>query len=395
MSQWILILGTIVAIGPLSIDMYLPALPAMQRDLGTDPAGVQWTLSAFFVGLAAGQLVYGPLSDRFGRKAPLRIGLVIYVIASLACAMAPGNTLLVGCRLLQAVGGCAGMVITRAIVRDRSGPQEMARILSQLVLVMGAAPMLAPMAGNAVLEVAGWRAIFVVLAAFGVLCLALMHVCIDESHPPARRLAQLSFASAASGYARLLRHRKFVGYALAGAAAQAGMFAYITASAFVFIDAYGLTPRAYSWLFGLNAAGLIAASQLNAALLRRLPAQRVLATALLSYFVGAVSMTACAATGAFGLAGIVVPLWICLASLGFTFPNSVAAAMAPFGDRAGSASALLGTLQFTLAGLLSYLSGHFYNHTALPMAALIAGCGASALLLLRFAARPGAPATAG
>jgi DHA1 family bicyclomycin/chloramphenicol resistance-like MFS transporter len=388
---WILVLGTVVAIGPLSIDMYLPALPAMEDDLGTDAAGIQWTLAVFFVGLAAGQLAYGPISDRFGRKRPLLVGLTVYAVASVGCALAPSNATLVAFRLLQAIGGCAGMVLTRAVVRDRFPPQDMARILSMLVLVMGVAPMLAPIAGTLLLSHAGWRAIFLALAGFGALCLALVHPVIAESHPVHRRLPQLSLASAIKGYGHLLRHRKFVGYALAGATAQAGMFTYITASAFVFIEVYGMSPTGYSWLFGLNAAGIIAASQVNGLLLRRLPAQAVLRRALQAYLASAAAMTVSAASGWGGVYGIVMPLWICLASLGFTFPNSIAAAMAPFGDRAGSASARLGTLQFALAGTASYLVGHFYNDSALPMAALMTTCGVSALLLLRFAAHPGAP----
>jgi DHA1 family bicyclomycin/chloramphenicol resistance-like MFS transporter len=386
--SWLLVLGAVVAIGPLSIDMYLPALPALQKALATDPAGVQWTLSAFFLGLAGGQLVYGPLSDRFGRKTPLLLGLALFTVASVGCAAASSVHALIALRLVQAAGGCGGMVITRAIVRDRYEPQDMARVLSLLVLVMGAAPMLAPLVGNLVLQVAGWRAIFVGLAGFGLLCLVLVALKIEESHSVERRLARVSIGSALRGYGHILRHRKFVGYALSGAAAQGGMFAYITVSAFVFIEAYGLTPTAYSWLFGINAAGLIAASQVNGVLLRRLPAPVVLRRALQSYFGAALLMTASAATGIGGVVGIAVPLWLCIASLGFTFPNSMAAAMAPFGDRAGSASALMGTLQFVIAGATSSLVGHLYDGSALPMAIVIATCGGAALLLLRFAARP-------
>ncbi|HUS25113.1 MAG TPA: multidrug effflux MFS transporter [Candidatus Binatia bacterium] len=385
--RWLLVLGAVVAIGPLSIDMYLPALPELQRALGTDPAAVQWTLAAFFAGLAGGQLVYGPLSDRWGRRTPLLVGLAVFVLASLLCSQAPSIHSLIALRLLQALGSCAGMVITRAMVRDRFAPQDMARILSMLVLVMGVAPMLAPLAGSAVLRYAGWQAIFLVLAGFGSLCFAAVALSLAESHPPERRLASLSILSALRGFAHLMTHRKFLGYALAGAAAQGGMFAYITVSSFVFIQAFGLSPIAYSWLFGVNAAGLIAASQVNSVLLRRMPAQVVLRHALNTYLGAGVLMTLSAVTGIGGLAGIVVTLWVCMASLGFTFPNSTAAAMAPFGDRAGSASALLGTLQFATAGAMSYLVGHLYDGTAVPMAGVIAGCGAVSVLLLRWAGR--------
>jgi MFS transporter, DHA1 family, multidrug resistance protein len=210
--------------------MYLPALPEIQRHYATDSAQTQLTLAFFFIGLAAGQLAYGPLADRFGRKPPLLAGLAVYTLASLLCAFAPGIDSLVGLRLLEALGACAGMVVTRAMVRDRFPPQDMARILSRLVLVMGVAPMLAPLAGSAVLAVSGWQAIFLVLAGFGALC-AVAAARLEETHPPDRRLLGLSIRSALHGYAHLLRHRKFVGYALAGGSAQSGMFAYISASA--------------------------------------------------------------------------------------------------------------------------------------------------------------------
>lgn len=393
-TRWILILGAIVAIGPLSIDMYLPALPALQRHFGSDPAAVQATLAAFFAGLAGGQLLYGPLADRFGRKPPLLFGLALYVAASVGCVLAPSIDVLVVLRLLQAAGGCAAMVITRAIVRDCAAPQDMARVLSRLVLVMGLAPMLAPIAGSAVLQVAGWQAIFGVLAGFGALCFAATALGIDETHPADRRLRSLSLMSALRAYAQLLRHRRFMGYALAGGAAQGGMFAYISVSAFVFIDVYGLSPAAFGWLFGFNAFGLILAAQLNAFALRFQPAQRVLVAAVSAYFVAALLMLAAAASGFGGLAGVAVPLWLCLACLGFTFPNSMAAAMAPFGDRAGSASGLLGTVQFSVAGLTSVLVGVLYDGSAVSMAGVIAGCGLVSLLLLRYVARAGQAAPA-
>lgn len=385
---WLLTLGAIVAIGPLSVDMYLPALPELQRALDADAAATQQTLAAFFAGLALGQLFYGPLSDRYGRKPPLVAGLAIFVVASIGCALAADIDALVALRFAQALGGCAGMVLTRAMVRDLYPPQDMARILSLLVLVMGAAPMLAPLLGSATLAIAGWRAIFVILALFGLACLLRVWRSLAETHPPERRLVVLTPGSALLGYGQLLQHRRFVGYALAGGVAQGGMFAYISSSAFVFIEVHGLSPSAFGMLFGANAAGLIAASQLNRHLLRRLPAQRVLQAALAVYFVAALALAAAALTGLGGVWGLALPLWVAIASLGFTFPNAIAAAMAPFGDRAGSASALLGTLQFALAGAASVVAGLAYDGSARPMALVIAACGAGALVLLHTLARP-------
>jgi DHA1 family bicyclomycin/chloramphenicol resistance-like MFS transporter len=379
--RWILVMGTIVAIGPMSIDMYLPALPAIQRHFGADTASTQFTLAAFFIGLAVGQLVYGPLSDRIGRRGPLLFGLALYAVASLACMFAPSMASLTGLRLLQALGGCAGMVMSRAMVRDRFEPQDMARILSALVLVMGVAPILAPMAGGQVFVRFGWEAIFGVLAAFGALCTLLAWRHLPET------LAQsvpVNPWSALQGYARLLGHRRFMGYALSGSMAQAGMFSYISVSSFVFIDHYGLHPTEFAWMFGCNAAGLIAAAQLNGRLLQRMPSQRVLRAALATNALAGGTMLIAAATGFGGMWGVIVPLFFAVASLGFTFPNSTAAAMAPFGDRAGTASALMGTLQFGLAALCGALAGHLQQFGgAVPMAAVIFAGGLTANLLLR------------
>lgn len=384
-------MGTIVAIGPMSIDMYLPALPAIQRHFGADTGSTQLTLALFFVGLAVGQMIYGPLSDRIGRRGPLLFGLLLYAVASIGCALAPSMEALIALRLLQALGGCAGMVIVRAMVRDRFEPQDMARILSALVLVMGVAPILAPLAGGQVFVWFGWQAIFLVLALFGVVCAALAWKHLPET------LAQptaVSIGSALKGYARLLGHRRFMGYALSGGMAQSGMFAYISVSAFVFIDYYGLSPTQFGWLFGSNAAGLIAASQLNARLLRRMPAQQVLRAALATNAVAGGAMLAAALTGFGGIWGVLPPLFIAVASLGLTFPNSTAAAMAPFGDRAGMASALMGTLQFGLAALSGALAGHLHDGTAVTMAAVIACGGLAATILLRVLVESPTPSSA-
>lgn len=385
--SWLLILGAVVAIGPMSIDMYLPAFPALQTHYAASEAATQLTLAAYFVGMALGQLAYGPVSDRFGRRLPLLVGLAIYTAASLGCALAPSIEALAGLRFLQALGGSAGMVLTRAMVRDRYAPQDMARVLSALMLVIGAAPILAPTAGSLILLVSGWQALFVILTVYGALCWFAVSFAITETHHGVRQT--LAWKSMLLGYARLLSHRRFMGYALSGGIAQGGMFAYISASSFVFIEYYGLTPTAYGWLFGANAFGLILGSQLNARLLQRLPAQRVLRAALGTYFVASLVLLLTVATGFGGLWGLLPPLFVCISSLGFTFPNSTAGAMAPFGDRAGMASALLGSLQFTIAGLTGALVGQLHDGSALPMAGIIALCGLCSNLVLRKLVRRG------
>lgn len=377
----LLILAAIVATAPLSIDMYLPSMPTLQTHFDADAAAVQLTLSTFFIGLAIGQLFYGPVSDRIGRLGPLYFGLSVYVLASLACVLAPTIEAFTVARLFQALGGCAGIVITRAIVRDRFAPQEMAQALSMLLMIMGAAPILAPVLGAQLLEYLGWQSIFAALAVFGALCLvAIRHGLAESWVPPAQPVRA---ADVLGIYGRLLGHRRFMGFALAGSTAQAGMFAYIAASSFVFIEVYGLSPSAFGWLFGLNAAGLITASQLNVRLLRRHRSERVLRAALAANSVFGAAMLILAVTQTGGIWGVAIPLFGAISSLGFTFPNSTAAAMAPFGDRAGMAAALLGTLQFTIAALITFLIGYLHDGTALPLAAVIFACGGTSYVLLR------------
>lgn len=379
------ILAVVSGLGPMAIDMYLPSLPALQKHFASDAATAQLTLAAYFIGLATGQLFYGAIVDALGRKKPLLFGLSIFTLASAGCLFAPNMETLVVLRALQALGGCAGIVVTRAIVRDCFGVESMARVLSLMLLIMGIAPILAPLLGGYLHEWFGWQAIFAVLVGYGLVCMMLIIFGIPETFRGPR--ARPSFAASLASYHKLIRHRRFMGYALAGGIGQAGMFAYISSSSFVFIGIYGLSPQHYAWIFGLNACGLIVASQLNSKVLERVPVQRVLRRALRSYFIFGVLLLGAALLD-LGVIGLVIPLFFCIASLGFSFPNSTAAAMAPFGDRAGSAAALLGTLQFTIASIASFTVGHLYNGTPVPMAAVITTCAALALTLLHVLAGP-------
>lgn len=374
----IVVLGALTAFGPMSIDMYLPSLPTIERDLAADTAATQLTLSAFFIGLAAGQIFYGPLADRFGRKPPLYFGLALYAIASIGAALSASIGELVVCRLLQALGGCAGMVIARAMVRDLFDEQSSARVLSTLMLVMGVAPILAPLAGGWVLLALGWRAIFVVLACFGLACLVMAGVALPETLP--RHADRPTLRSTLATYGGLLRHRQFLGYTLAGGFAGAGMLAYISGSPFVFIEVFGVSPQSFGWYFGANAFGLIAASQVNRHLLRHFPSGRILAWANAVNAVFAVALVVVAWSGAGGLAGLLVPLFGFVATLGFIFANAAAGAMAPFGTRAGSAAALMGTVQFAIAAVAGAMVGRCHDGTAVPMAVVICGCGLAAFV---------------
>jgi len=380
--SWLLILGALSAFAPMSIDMYLPSLPTIAADFGTAPSAVQFTLTSFFIGMALGQVIHGPLADRYGRKPPLYGGLLLYIAASVGCAVAPNVATLTALRFAQAVGGCAGVVIARAMVRDCFDARTSARVYSLLMLVMGLAPILAPFLGSLILAFAGWQAIFLVLALFGLACLLAVWRYLPETRPK-ETASRPGLGPILRVYAQLLRDRGFLGYVLSGGFAQAGMFAYITGSPHVFIELYGVPAPAYGWLFGLNALGLIASSQVNRRLLLRHTAESILRRAnRTTVLLGLVLLTV-AASGWGGLPALSIPLFGYLASLGFTAPNALALALAPQGARAGSASALTGALQFGVATLASAAVGLLGAGSALPMTGVIAGCGLLAYITHR------------
>lgn len=375
-----LVLGALSAFAPMSVDLYLPAFPALERALAADASSIQWTLASFFIGFAVGQVLYGPITDRYGRKPPLYAGLAIYVAASIGCAVAPSATALIVLRLIQALGACAAAVTARAMVRDLFEPREAARVFSTLMLVMGVAPILAPLAGSYILLAAGWQAIFVALAAFGLACLAAAAWLLPETHAgnPAH---SLRLAPVLHDYARIAATPVFRHNVAASSLSIGGMFAYITASPFVFIQFHGLSAQAYGWLFGANALGLILASQLNRKLLQRASPRRIVVGAMAVQALAGLALLAAAWSGAGGVRSLAVLLFLYIACLGVILPNTAAAALAPFSRQAGSASALLGTLQFGVAGLISAIVGAVHAQSAIPMAAAIALCGMAALAI--------------
>ena len=377
-----IILGTLTAFGPLSIDMYLPGLPTIARTFGVSTAAAQQTLPIFFVGLALGQLFYGPIADRLGRRRPLLFGCALYAVASIGCALAVSLDALMALRFAQALGGCAGMVIARSVVRDLFDQQESARMYSFLMLVMGLAPILAPLVGGQLLVHFGWRAIFVTLSAFGLACVGMVFFGLRESLPVERR-TRAGLGTALRTYAALLGEGRYMGYALAGGFASAAMFAYIAGSPFVFIELNGVPPERYGLLFGINAIGLILASQLNRWLLTRYQGGQILTVALAITASSGLLLAAITATGLGGFPAMLVVLFCCIASTGLVGPNATAAAMAPYARQAGSASALLGAVQFGIGAAAGALVGVLYNGTALPMAGIIALCGVSAFLILQ------------
>ncbi|TBU99770.1 multidrug effflux MFS transporter [Stutzerimonas kirkiae] len=377
----LLILGALSAFGPMAIDFYLPAFPALAEGFATDVEQVQLTLAVYFVGLAVGQLVYGPLADRYGRRRPLLLGIALFTLASFACSFAPSLHWLIAARFVQALGGCAGMVISRAIVRDLCDPITSARVFSQLMLVMGLAPILAPLAGGLLLNLAGWQAIFFILGFFGVFCLLAVNLWLPETLDPRQPSAPLR--GALGEYRRLFRDLPFVGHALTGGLAMAGMFAYIAGSPFVFIELYGVPSEYYGWLFGLNAAGFILFAQVNAWLVaRRGPGYWARRIAWFYCSCGVLLLIVALARPE-NLWPLLLPLFGGMACLGILMPNTSACAMAGQGRHAGSASALLGSLQFGIAACAASAVGFLHDGSTLPMALVICGCSLLALAMSR------------
>ncbi|MGE8500180.1 MAG: multidrug effflux MFS transporter [Pseudomonas sp.] len=368
----LLILGALSAFGPLAIDFYLPSFPTLARVFATDVEHVQLSLSAYFIGLAIGQLVYGPLADRYGRRLPLLIGVTLFTLASLACAMATSLEWLIAARFVQALGGCAGMVVSRAVVRDLCDPIASAKVFSQLMLVMGLAPILAPLAGGLLLNSYGWPSIFLCLTLFSALCLAAVAVWLPETLDRTAPVAPLR--GAGREYVRLFSDLPFIGHALTGGVSIAGMFAYIAGSPFVFIELYGVPAEHYGWLFGSNALGFILVAQLNAWLVARHGPGYWLRRIVWVYLLGGLGLLLVALGKPTQLWPLLIPLFGCMACLGILLPNASACAMAGQGRHAGSASALLGSLQFGIAATAAALVGVLHDGSATPMAMVVGGC---------------------
>lgn len=382
---WLILLGALTAVGPLSIDMYLPAFPAMEADFHVSPGAMEFTLASFFVGMALGQLAYGPVSDRYGRRLPLMVGLVVYVLASLGCALSDSVPVLAGWRFLQALGGSAGLVITRAIVRDRCATREAARAFSMLILVMGLAPILAPLLGGWVSVGLGWRAVFFVLAGYGLLGLLAVWRLLPETHDT-RHAQPLRAGRVVSDYLALLASPSFVGYTLVGGLAFAGMFAYIAGGPFVLIQLGGIPPEHFGWAFGANALGFVAASQVNARLLHGRGPTAILHWSVVVPALAGLALTFAALAGWLPLPVLMAGLFVYVAGLGFIGPNAAAAALATHGQQAGMASAMMGSLQFGLATLFGVLVGGLHDGTARPLALLLALGGGGAWLAQRWLA---------
>ncbi|KRE89424.1 MFS transporter [Frateuria sp. Soil773] len=385
-----LVLGLLSAIGPFAIDMYLPALPSIQQSLHADVGAVQMSLMAFFASVGVGQLVYGPVSDMLGRKRPIYFGLCLFALGSIGCALAPDIHGLILCRFVQGLGACAGMVIPRAIVRDMHTGNDAARLMSLLMLVFSVSPILAPLTGSLVVRLADWRGIFWVVTGAAMLGLLMVIAVLKETRPAEQRV-ESSVASALVAYRTLLKDRHFLGLVFIGAFGVSSFFAYLANSSFVLIDHYGLTPTRYSLAFSVNAIAFIGAAQFTGRLGSRYGLKRVVAVAVAGYAATMVLLAAAMMAGMDRLDAMMALLFVGYGFLGLVIPSTAVLALDGHGAIAGTASALMGTLQFVTGAVVIAVVGRFLDGTAVPMVTGIAGCALIAFALSRGTLRGAAP----
>ena len=385
--RFVLVLGALIALGPLTIDMYLPAFPRIADEFDATGSQVQLTLTGMLVGLAVGQLVIGPLSDMYGRRRPLMVGLLAHALVSVACSLAPTVELLAGLRLFQGFSGAAVSVTAMAMVRDQFAGVAMARLMARLILVIGMAPIVAPSIGSFVLTWSDWRSLFVLLAFAAVSLAVLAFVALEETLPPERRRpAQLR--ASLSAYAALLRDRRFLALAVIGGSMMSTLFAYVAGASFVLQDGFGISAQAFGLVFGLNAASFVIGSQVNPILLRRHSLQTVLTTGILVAVSAAAVLLAVAIADVGGVPGVVAPMAALLFAGGLSIPNTPALALEHHGTEAGTAAAVLGCLQFGIGGAIAPLVGAFGTTTAVPMGVAMLTMSSLAATLMFLVVRP-------
>lgn len=374
-------LGLLSALGPFSIDMYLPGFPDIAESLGTTVARVSLSLSSFFVGISVGQLIYGPLLDRFGRKIPLYTGLALYFATSIACAFVQSVDTLIAVRFVQALGSCAGMVAARALVRDIFPVDENAKVFSLLMLVIAVSPIVAPTLGGYVSASLGWHSIFLVLAGISLFTFLAVVVWLPDGNEPDTSISLMP-RPIIKNYWKVAVVPKFYTYVFAGALASSGLYSYLAGSPFVFMGIFGVTEKQYGWIFAIIAMGLILCSQLNTLLLRRYSSEQITLIALGCQVVTGIVLVAGTFFGWFGLYSTIAIIWIFLGTQGFAFPNTSALALSPFSRNAGTASALMGAVQLGIGAIATALVGLLNDKTAMPMAGMMCICAVLSFILL-------------
>lgn len=382
----ILILGSLTALGPLSIDMYLPAFPEIARDFSTTVSKVSLSLSSYFIGISLGQLFYGPLLDRFGRKKPIYVGLLFYIAASLACLTTRSIETLVGIRFLQALGGCAAGVGSMAMVRDLFTTKESAKVFSLLILILGVSPLLAPTVGGYLSTAFGWHSVFIVLAVVAALILTVVALFLPESHPPDKSVT-LKFKPIMQRFWGILHNPQFYTYVFSGAVAFSGLFSYLSASPIIFMDMFGVSPQVYGWIFAIISVGLISTSQLNVILLKHFQNEQILKAGLFLQMTAGLIYLALTYLGLFNLTSTIVFFFVALSCLGLTNPNAGALALAPFPKNAGSAAALMGFLQMGFGALAAMVVGLLEVKQLLTIIAMMAISSLLAFFILIYGSR--------
>lgn len=379
-TQIIIVLGLLTAIGPFSIDMYLPSFPEISKSLGTSVSQVMLSLTTFFLGISIGQMVYGPLIERYGRKKPLYFGLILYMISSIGCMTAISVESLIIFRLFQALGGCVGMVASRAMVRDLFEVKENAKIFSVLMLVVAISPIIAPTLGGYVTAAFGWRVVFGVLLLIILVILLSVYFLLPESKEADPGFS-LKPGPIVKNFLYILKHPQFGTYAFTGAITYGGLSAYISGSADVFMNTFSANEKQYGWIFAIIAIGIISASQLNNLVLKYQSSENIIFYSMILQSVVGVSLVILSASGMISMASSIILIFIFIACQGFIFPNVSALSMAAFGHTAGSASALLGFIQMSVGATMSAAVSYFQNGTTLPMTGVMAFSSVLALLV--------------
>jgi DHA1 family bicyclomycin/chloramphenicol resistance-like MFS transporter len=382
----ILILGSMSALGPFSIDMYLPGFSGIAKDLNTTVANVSMSLSSYFVGISAGQLLYGPLLDRFGRKKPLFIGLLIYILASLGCVFVADINTFIGLRFIQAVGSCAATVASIAMVRDLFPIKEIPNVLSKLMLVIGLSPMLAPTIGGYVTSYWGWHIVFLILMCMGIFVLIASQVGLPKTHEPDLSIS-LKPKPIINNFISIIKVPQFYTYALTGSVAFSGLFTYVAASPILFMNILKVDATIYGWIFAFMSLSFIGSSQLNSLLLRRYSSEQMIFGALIAQIIISTTFLILAINGILGLYGTIAMLFLFLACLGISNPNTAGLTLAPFAKNTGSASALMGATQLGIGALASFAVGVFVKNSMVPMVAIMTCTTIIAFIILNIGKR--------